>query len=103
MNTVERTGRLVEFRRIPVSRQGQVTLPKAVRERLGVMAGGPHRINIFVKPDGAIVIEPEPTVDGLFGILKASAPAEPADISELRGSMVNERITRLGYDSKEQD
>lgn len=102
MNTVERAGRLVEFRRIPVSSQGQVTLPKAVRERLGV-AGGSHRINIFVKPDGMIVIEPEPTVDDLFGILKTSAPMNPANIYELRGSMLNERIKRLGYDSKEQD
>ncbi|WP_094607896.1 hypothetical protein SPACI_046570 [Sporomusa acidovorans DSM 3132] len=103
MNTVERTGRLVEFRRIPVSSQGQVTLPKAVREHLGVMAGGSHRINIFVKPDGMIVIEPEPTVDGLFGILKTSVPMKPANISKLREAMINERITRLGYDSQEQD
>ena len=101
MNTAERNGRLVEFRRIPVSKQGQVTLPKAVREHLGVTSGGSGRINIFVKPDGLIVLESEPTVDNLFGILKTSAPMTSADIHQLRGAMSNERTKRLGYDSKE--
>ncbi|CQR70287.1 SpoVT / AbrB like domain protein [Sporomusa ovata DSM 2662] len=101
MNTVKHTSQLVEFRRIPVSSQGQVTLPKAVRERLGIMAGGSQRINIFVKPDGTIVIEPEPTIDDLFGILKPAAPMKPANIEELRGAMANESATRLGYDVEE--
>lgn len=101
MNTTERTNRLIEFRRIPVSSQGQITLPKAIRERLGIGAGGSQRINILVKPDGTIVIEPEPTVDDLFGILKPTAPTKPADIKKLRGTMASERAARLGYDIKE--
>ncbi|CVK20637.1 AbrB/MazE/SpoVT family DNA-binding domain-containing protein [Sporomusa sphaeroides] len=103
MNMAERAGRLMEFRRIPVSSQGQVTLPKAIRERLGVTAGGTQRITIFVKSDGIIVIEPEPTVNELFGILKTTTPTSPANIRELRGAMVNERIQGRGYDTKEQD
>ena len=103
LNTGKRAGRPVEFRRIPVSRQGQVTLPKALREHLGIMDSGPRRITISVKPNGAVVIEPEPTVDALFGILKASAPMQPADVNELRGAMRNERLAKLGYAVKEPD
>lgn len=98
MNAVERTSS--EFRRIPVSSQGQVTLPKPIRERLGVTAGGSIRINFIVNPEGQIVIEPEPTVDDLFGILKPSAAVKPANIYELREAIVDERLRELGYSPK---
>lgn len=103
MSTAQRAGPLVEFRRIPVSSQGQVTLPKAVREHLGVMVGTSNHINIFVKPDGEIVLAPEPTVDSLFGILKTSTAVNPANIHELREELANECVKRLGYNTKEQD
>jgi AbrB family looped-hinge helix DNA binding protein len=100
MNAAERTGQVTEFRRIPVSSQGQVTLPKPIRERLGVGAGGLNRINIVIYTDGRIGIEPEPTVDEVFGILKTSAAADPAGIEELREDYVNDRLGALGYTPK---
>lgn len=90
-----------EYRRIPVSSQGQVTLPKALREQLGVSSNKPTHINIFVKSDGLITIEAEPAVEQLFGILKTGAGMKPANMCELREVMANERTRKLGYNSKE--
>ena len=99
--TAEKIYRMKEFRRIPVSSQGQVTLPKALREQLGVRSNKPTHINIFVKSDGIVTIEPEPTVEQLFGILKTGAGMKPANMYELREVMANERNRQLGYSSKE--
>ncbi|EAX47310.1 transcriptional regulator, AbrB family [Thermosinus carboxydivorans Nor1] len=90
---------MTEFR-IPVSSQGQITLPKPVRERLGIKSGKPSRVTIHVRGDGAVVIEPEPTVDSLFGILKPASPVKPANIYEIREALVHERMRTLGYASK---
>jgi AbrB family looped-hinge helix DNA binding protein len=100
MNTVEERDRLTEFSHIPVSSQGQVTLPKAVRERLGVKVGSSNRVNIVIRTDGTIVIEAEPTVDSLFGILKPLKSLEPANAYELREEIINERVRDLGYTPK---
>jgi len=99
MSTAER--RQAEFLRIPVSSQGQVTLPKPIRERLGVKTGGVGRINILVRTDGVIVIEPEPTVEGLFATLKPKVAVKPATIYELREGINNERLRELGYSPKD--
>jgi len=100
MNIIENNNQQTEFSHIPVSSQGQVTLPKPVRERLGVRAGGSNRINIVIRVDGTIVIEPEPTVDRLFGILKPSKSMSPANSYELREEIINERLGELGYSPK---
>lgn len=49
--------------------KGQVTIPKQVREALGLKAG--DRINFVIAPDGSVSVEPA-TVDlmSLEGILK---------------------------------
>ena len=99
--TAEKLHSIKEYRRIPVSSQGQVTLPKALRELLGVRSNKPTHINIFVKSDGLVTIEPEPTVEQLFGILKTGAGMKPANMYELREVMSNERTRKLGYNSKE--
>jgi len=86
-----------EFLHIPVSNQGQITLPKAIRDRLGIKTGIHNRINIISRMDGSIVIEPEPTVDSLFGVLKPPVHVKPANSYDLREEMDNERIRELGY------
>jgi AbrB family looped-hinge helix DNA binding protein len=52
-----------------VTSKGQVTIPKAVRDELGLRAG--DRIAFRILDDGTVVVEPE-TVDllSLQGILK---------------------------------
>ena len=41
--------------RSTITRKGQTTIPKAVRERLGVKYG--DQIDFVVKPDGSVVVE----------------------------------------------
>lgn len=97
MNTAERLDREVEFSGVPVSSQGQVTIPKPVREHLGVKPGGQGRVNFLIRVDGTVIVEPVPTVDELFGILKPKTPIKSADTYELRDDMVDERLRELGY------
>ncbi len=97
MNASERLDREVEFSGIPVSSQGQVTIPKQVREHLGVKPGGQGRVNFLIRLDGTVIMEPVPTVDELFGILKPKTPIKSADVHELREDMVDERLRELGY------
>jgi AbrB family looped-hinge helix DNA binding protein len=51
-----------------VTRQGQMTIPKDIRERLGVRAGG--KLRLLIEADDRVVIVPaELSVKRLFGIL----------------------------------
>jgi antitoxin PrlF len=43
-----------------VTSKGQITLPKQIRERLGLETG--DRVSFRAQPDGTVVLEPE-TVD----------------------------------------
>jgi AbrB family looped-hinge helix DNA binding protein len=97
MNTTERLDHEVEFSGVPVSSQGQVTIPKLVREHLGVKPGGQGRVNFLIRIDGTVIVEPVPTVDELFGILKPKTTIKPANIYEVREDIVNERLRELGY------
>ena len=49
--------------------KGQITLPKRIREKLGVKPG--DRVAFRENPDGTIVVEPEKvSLMDLFGIIK---------------------------------
>jgi AbrB family looped-hinge helix DNA binding protein len=52
-----------------ITAKGQATIPKAIRERLGVKPG--DRIKFFVHPDGSVVLLPKRPVSELRGIVKA--------------------------------
>ena len=52
-----------------ITTKGQATIPKAIRERLGVKPG--DRIKFFVRPDGSVVLLPKRPVAELRGIVKA--------------------------------
>lgn len=57
-----------------ITSKGQVTIPKAIRELLGVRAG--DRVSFFQTQDGQIVVQAE-TVDlrSLRGVLAHEGPA----------------------------
>lgn len=57
--------------------KGQTTIPKAIREHLGLKAG--DRVKFFVHPDGSVVILPKRPASGLRGIVKAKGPAVTID------------------------
>jgi antitoxin PrlF len=49
--------------------KGQATIPKAVREHLGVEPG--DRLKFFLNPDGTVVILPKRPASALRGMLKS--------------------------------
>jgi AbrB family looped-hinge helix DNA binding protein len=49
--------------------KGQATIPKAIRDHLGLKSG--DRVKFFVHPDGSVVLLPKPPASALRGIVKA--------------------------------
>ena len=49
--------------------KGQATIPKPVRERLGLKPG--DRVKFFMHPDGTVVLLPNLPIAALRGILKS--------------------------------
>ena len=41
---------------MPITVKGQVTIPKAIRDRLGLKPGG--RVDFVIEPDGRVVLRP---------------------------------------------
>jgi antitoxin PrlF len=48
--------------------KGQATIPKAIREHLGLKPG--DRVKFFVHPDGSVVLLPKLPASALRGIVK---------------------------------
>ena len=62
---------------VRVSRKGQATIPKALREEFGIETPG----EVFVyEEDGRIIVEPVPTLEELHGI--HAADRESGEILE---------------------
>jgi AbrB family looped-hinge helix DNA binding protein len=49
--------------------KGQATIPKAIREHLGLKPG--DRVKFFVHPDGSVVLLPKLPASALRGIIKS--------------------------------
>lgn len=49
--------------------KGQATIPKAIREHLGLKPG--DRIKFFLHPDGSVVLLPKLPASALRGIVKS--------------------------------
>jgi antitoxin PrlF len=52
-----------------LTRKGQATIPKAIREHLRLKPG--DRVKFFLHPDGGVVILPKLPVSALRGIVKS--------------------------------
>ena len=59
--------------------KGQATIPKAVREHLGLKPG--DRVKFFLHPDGTVVLLPKLPVRALRGILRRSR--RPVSIEQM--------------------
>ena len=64
--------------------KGQVTIPKPVRDRLGLEIG--DRLRFHFQDDGKLIIEPERKgrLGRLPGLLRDFAPQRPVTIEEMR-------------------
>ena len=60
--------------------KGQATIPKAIREHLGLKPG--DRVKFFVHPDGSVVLLPKLSPAALRGIIK-SRRRRPVTIDEM--------------------
>ncbi|MGB8267623.1 MAG: AbrB/MazE/SpoVT family DNA-binding domain-containing protein [Candidatus Velthaea sp.] len=63
-----------------ITSKGQATIPKAIREHLGLKAG--DRVKFFVHPDGSVVLLPKRPASTLRGIIKA--PQRAVGIAVMR-------------------
>ncbi len=78
--------------------KGQATIPKAVREYLGLKPG--DRLKFFLHPDGSVVLLPKVPIRTLRGILQ-SRHGKPVTIEEMTKA-VAEGATRRATRSKHQ-
>jgi len=60
--------------------KGQATIPKAIREHLGLKPG--DRVKFFMHPDGSVVLLPKRPASILRGIVKFRRPATIEEMSE---------------------
>jgi antitoxin PrlF len=76
-----------------LTRKGQATIPKAIREHLRLKPG--DRVKFFVHPDGSVVLLPKLRVTTLRGMLKHRG--SPATIEEIDEAVIvgaNEGVWR---------
>jgi antitoxin PrlF len=61
--------------------KGQATLPKAVRDHLGLKPG--DRVKFFIHPDGRVMLLPTAPVSRLRGILKRPGRKSSVTLEEM--------------------
>lgn len=73
--------------------KGQITLPKAIRERLALKQG--DRLMVAAESDGRITLERErqPPTDSAYGLLRRLAKKRPVSVAEMRAA-VRQRAKR---------
>jgi antitoxin PrlF len=73
--------------------KGQITLPKAIRDRLALKQG--DRLQVTVGPHGMLTLKREepPPLENAYGMLQRLAKSSPASIREMRAA-VQQRAKR---------
>jgi AbrB family looped-hinge helix DNA binding protein len=76
--------------------KGQATIPKAIRDHLGVRPG--DRVKFFVHPDGSVVLLPKLPVAALRGFIRGQRrrviAIEEMDEAVARGALSDRRSAR---------
>ncbi len=79
--------------RATITSKGQITIPKEVRDRLGLKPG--DRVEIYLEPDGRAVIERTIKLEELIGILPRPKKALTVEeINQAIGEAAAKRATR---------
>ncbi len=73
-----------------ITTKGQATIPKAVREHLGLKPG--DRVKFFMHPDGSVVLLPKLPVTALRGILK---PKRRVTIEAMNEAIASQAIASV--------
>lgn len=69
--------------------KGQATIPKAIREHLGLKPG--DRVKFFVHPDGSVVLLPKLSASALRGIIR-SRRRRPVTIETMNEAIAESAI-----------
>jgi len=76
-----------------ITAKGQATIPKPVREYLGLKAG--DKVKFFLHPDGTVVLLPKVPVSSLKGIVPRQPRAPTLDeIDDAIAAGISERFQR---------
>jgi antitoxin PrlF len=75
-----------------VTVKGQATLPKAVRDHLGLKPG--DRVKFFIHPDGRVMLLPTAPISRLRGILKKPG-SKPVTIEEMDDAIAEGATARF--------
>ena len=79
-----------------VTQKGQVTIPKQIRERLGVPDGG--KIRFRLRYDGLVVIERPTQAKQIIGSLSRYEKLDkPVNAYDAKESLEYDRTKELGY------
>lgn len=76
--------------------KGQITLPKAIRERLGLRTGDVLEFRFDER--GQVVLRPavESMVDRVSGVLRHLAKENPVDVEEMRRAVLRRAREKQG-------
>jgi antitoxin PrlF len=76
-----------------ITSKGQATIPKAIREHLGLRPG--DRVKFFLHPDGSVVLLPKVSVATLRGIVRPrQRPVTTEAMSEAIGAGATQGLSR---------
>ena len=67
-----------------ITAKGQVTIPKPIRDHLGLRIGG--RVKFLIRPDGSMMMLPERPISSLGGVL-SKPRRKPVTIEEMRDAV----------------
>lgn len=71
--------------------KGQATIPKAIREHLGLEPG--DRVKFFLHPDGTVVLLPKLPASAVRGIVKARR-TRPVTTEEMDAAVAKGALSR---------
>jgi AbrB family looped-hinge helix DNA binding protein len=78
-----------------ITSKGQATIPKQVRQHLGLRAG--DRVKFFLHPDGTVVLLPKRPASHLRGVIKSKRRAPSIkEMDKAIAAGAAERIARPG-------
>jgi antitoxin PrlF len=71
--------------------KGQATIPKSIREHLGLQPG--DRVKFFVHPDGSVVLLPKISASVLRGMVKSRKP-RPVTTEQMTAAVAAAALSR---------
>jgi len=75
-----------------ITSKGQTTIPKPIRDHLGLQPG--DRVKFFIHPDGTVVILPVLPVTALKGIVP-SRKGRPVTLEEMEAGIAAGAVARF--------